>query len=448
MNRLILLPLVTLLLASTTAVQAQDAAPTPVASPFTLTGTGGVMGFQLPAFNSGVFGHAGPGTIFGGMIAGNITGSIGKLDNGWNVLASLNVFGAYASGTSNFTDSFTGPGTVTITGLTTPSGGTGGSSITTSAGSSSTTNVIENDPQGNNQTGSASASGGPSNLGFVKYNDNSFILGGATSDGTDGSAYGAIADTSGGVFVGSLSGAASGINVSTSVQRQLTYVGADLTYGVAGQVNDKTSLQVYAGPSFRNLGQKTTTDVNVDVGAVSASAVTMPEFSMSQVENLDSYYLGGVLGADLSFVTSPGVVLSLGGEGGIYNVNASWNGTDTYSTCCGNFEDSTTNTVGPSPSRSVTSDGSSYKYSNTVGYAARANAGVTFAIGGNKALTLGGNVEYLSKVAQVTHNQTTFDDTSTTGGFNSGTPSTTPTSTFGWGHMLNYGATISLTGTF
>src|SRR6185312_17161457 len=79
-------------------VFAQDAS----APNFQLTGSGGVLGINIPSYTSGTFGTAG-GNMIGGMIGGSITsGKLGDA-NGWGVVLGLNAFGAFGMGQSGST---------------------------------------------------------------------------------------------------------------------------------------------------------------------------------------------------------------------------------------------------------------------------------------------------------------------------------------------------------
>lgn len=428
---------------SATATLAQDQAA--AAPSYTLTGTGGVIAFGLPSFDTGVFGHVAGGSLMGGMAGGTFSMTTGRM-NDWDVVVSVNAFGAFGTGTSGWTDTFSGPGTVIITGLTTPANGSITLATTTPAGTSSA-NIANTNPQGGGSTAVASATGGTNNVGFVAPSivGNSFIIGALSNDGvTTGGAYGAIADTSGGIFIGT--GDLDGLSILTSVTRQIGYGGADVTVSLKGKPNETTGVEVYAGPSFRHLSETDTTNVSVNIPELPPTATIFPEFGLSHVDQLSSSYFGGVVGTNLSFLASPGVVFTLGLEGGAYSVSASWIGQDTYSTCCGDFLAAPF--AAGSPTLSVSADPSTYNFANAIAFAVRANGAVSIALKDNLALTLGGNVDYLSQVAQVDHANLTQvipgqQDASWTNA--SGTAAT---STFSWGQMLNFGVSASLTGSF
>jgi len=399
---------------------------------FALTGTGGVSGFNLPAFDTGVFGHTAGGAMLGGMIGGNITAGIGQMDD-WDFLVSLSAFGAFGTGSSSWTDTFTSAnGPVIVTGLTTPDAG----SIVLAPGTADDVTVTG----ANGGLIDIDSAGGTNNVAAVTPSGPGFINGWATT-GVGSAAYGAIADDSGGIFIAS--GDIDGLSITTDVRRTIAYGGADLTLGLAGQFNGETNVQVYAGPSFRGLGQGITTDITIDIPEVLPSVLTHPEFKISVNDTLTSHYFGGVLGGSASFATSPGMLFTLGLEGGVYSVHANWSGRDTYSTCCG-AEGTPLSTV--SPTLSVQGPTQTYDFGSTIAFAARGNGAVTWALDENKSFSLGGSVEYLSRVATVNHSGLTqtnalSDDWTTA-------TADTAASTFAWGDMWNFSITGSLTGHF
>jgi hypothetical protein len=223
------------------------------------------------------------------------------------------------------------------------------------------------------------------------------------------------------------------------------YGGGDATIGLNSHVNDTTQLMFYGGPSVRVLSESDTTKVTANMAALQPSVVTFPNFAITNADQLNSMYWGGVIGTSVAFQASPGIQVNLGGEAGLYDVHSSWTGQSSYSTCCGNF-DAGSPTSGASPSLNVSSPSMTQDLGNAFGYALRGNGGVSFDMGGNKTLTLGANAEYLSRVAQINHGAL-----STTGGpatFNSQTAVAVPGPTFSWGSMISYGASVSLSGHF
>jgi hypothetical protein len=427
----------------TTTALAQDAnAPS-----FTLTGTTGVTGFLLPDYDDGLFGDPATDPLIGGMLGLSGNATVGQHGD-WDVILGFNVFGALAGANSTSTETFDGPGTVYISGLSTP-GGSSAIVLDTTAGNATTTLTP---PLGGANSVVDDGGGATVNAATVVPTAPGFILGAVTMEGGAGMAAGAIASSDGGIFVAT--GDLTGMKVTTDTSRNVFYAGADLTIGLGSADNGGTLYSVYAGPSYRGLYQGTVTDLTVDMmEADDGGAVTLPNFTISSDENLDTHYLGGLLGGTAAFAVGNGMILSLGVEGGVYGVSASWNGTDTYSSEGGLFNDPNdtpdAGSVAQTPI-SVTADQLSEDdiTNDTIAFAARGNASVTWAIGENQAFSLGGNIEYLSQVATVTHDRVSgplpYDETVSwpADGGPTGAPS------FSWGSMVNFGITASLTGAF
>ncbi len=214
--------------------------------------------------------------------------------------------------------------------------------------------------------------------------------------------------------------------ISTEVSRQIMYLGADVTLGLGGEIGDGTSAQVYIGPSYRGLFQENTTTTTVNLPE-SQPVVTLPNFSIATLDDIDSHYFGGVLGGSLAFGAGDGVVFTLGLEGGVYGVHASWTGQDTYETSGGLFDpDADESAPVSQPTLTVQGPAFEQDFGDTVAFAARGNAAVTWSIGNNQALSLGGSLEYLSAVAAVDHaGRTVVNDGVLTGAY----PGTDPTPT-------------------
>lgn len=424
-----LLILSSTLLASTAAF-AQDAA----APVFTLDGSGGLTVLNIPTFDSGVLGHTANGLLIGGMVGGKITGKIGQMDD-WDVIASFSTFGSFAGGHSSWTDTFdSGDSAVVITGLSAP-GGLANIDLTQGPG------AADSDVTGaGGANANTSAAGATNNVAAVSPDGSGFVVSSSVTDTGTGAAYGGIGASSGGIFIAS--GDIDGFSVTTDVHRFVAYGGADLTLGMAGHFDSNTSVQVYAGPSFRGLAEGIRTDITANIPEALPSVLTHPTFTISVNDALTSYYFGGVVGGGVSIATESGVTYSLGAEGGLYSVNASWSGHDTYSTCCGSIG---TPVSSDSPDLSVDGPTSTYNYGSTLAYAARANAAATWALEGNKTFTIGGNVDYLSRVATVDHSG--LVQTGQPEDWSAGAP-ITATTTYGWGSMFSFGIKGTISGHF
>src|SRR6185312_10760996 len=164
-------------------VFAQDAS----APNFQLTGSGGVLGINIPSYTSGTFGTAG-GNMIGGMIGGSITsGKLGDA-NGWGVVLGLNAFGAFGMGQSASTTQHMAGGTGgPVCGLD-----CGAGTITLTPG----TSAVVQGPGGG--TATTAALGGSYDVTAVTPDGTGFELSAVTGPG--GGAYGGYGSSSGGEF--------------------------------------------------------------------------------------------------------------------------------------------------------------------------------------------------------------------------------------------------------
>jgi hypothetical protein len=399
-----------LLTTTVSAAIAQDAGPVS----FALSGSGGVEGFNLPTFSDGL-GHTAGGTLFGGMFAGSARANLGQVD-GWGLVLGLNAFGSFGYGQGDtWTDHLAGTGTVTgldpLTGgiVLTTADPDGDANVTAPGGAHSHTGVV----------------GGPNNDAGVVPGTNEFAFSAATSDNTTGNAYGGVGSALGGGF------AYDGpVDEKSTISRSAFYGGADLTIGLNGNFDSATNVEVYLGPSLRLLKQGVVTAHTMDIPEVpgAGTPITIPTYTLAINDNLTSTYIGGVFGSSVSFEGSPGVIFTLGGQGGIYSVHSSWEAHDTYSTCCG-----VTGAPQNAPSPNLSVDGPSHTQDlgTTVAFEAKATGAATFAIDANKTITVGGNVGYLSNVPTVNR-----------------TGASPGVTVFGSSSMITYGASIGLTGHF
>lgn len=406
------------LLASTALIASPALAQDAGQVAFQLDGSGGVEGINLPAYDPGAFGHVAGGNLFGGMIGGKVSGAVGNA-GGWGVILGLNAFGVFGMGSSSWSDSITGP--ITISGLDPITGAT----VTTAGGGAF--DVTADGPGAGSAHVDNGGGPGPNNLGDVVPDATGFQVAGGAATATGASAFAGIGDSTGGILVGD--GDDGALVIKTDVTRTFLYGGADLTLGLAGSFDSTTTVQVYAGPSVRGLAQGVRTAFTADLTeAPTAPDEAIPTFTIAVNDQLTSTYLGGVFGGAVSFEGTPGVVFTLGAEGGVYAVHSSWSAHDTYSTCCG-----VTGAGVASPSLSTDGPTHTADLGNTTAFSAKGTAAATWALEGDKSITLGGNVGYLSYVPTVSHT-----------GFVGGTPTTT----FGSGSAITYGVSATLSGHF
>ena len=395
---------------------AQDATPT-----FTLSGTGGGIGLNVPSYNAGAFGHVASGNMLGGMIGVSGQTTVGGAGE-WGVVLGINAYGSFGVGMSSWTDSVTTDTIITGVDAAAVSG------RTFNVGAGSVALAITSPGGAATSVGVPTALTGTVNAGGVQPDaaGKGFVVVAGTHQPGAGAGFIAIGDPTGGYLeIQSTDGSA---KLKTDVTRSIFYGGADLTIGMAGTFDSATKVQVYAGPSVRALSQGITTAYTADLVEVPAPSI-LPTFTIALNDQLMSTYLGGVFGASASFQAQPGVTFTLGAEGGVYSVHSTWNEHDTYSTCCG--VDSAT---GNSPNLSVNGPTHTADLGTRAAFSAKANGGVSWDLEGNKSIGLSGNVGYLSAVPTVDH-----------AGVVGGGGATT---TFGWGSMITYGIAGTFTGHF
>ncbi|MDC9823448.1 hypothetical protein PRN20_06860 [Devosia sp. ZB163] len=417
---------------------------------YALTGSFGLGGFWMPEFDDGLFAGGTDDPLFGGIatVSGSVTTGT---YNDWDIILGFNLIGGFASDDSSSSQSFGGQGTVFISGLSTPGGE---SSITLNTANDLTADVTISPPPpgdpvpGENDSKVDISGGTTSGAAVALAEDGSgFVIGVATVDGGR-TAFGAIADVTGGIAV--ITGNLDGLEITTNTSRDLFYTGADLTIGLGNASYGGAAVSVYTGPSYRGLFQDTDTDVTIDLAEV-GEGLTLPDFTISSEEDLDSHYFGGILGGTASWGIGTGMIFSIGLEGGVYGVSASWRGHDTYSTGGGVFDDPNTEDVEPITQLPVTVEGADLDLDDiddgTIAFAARGNAAITWAVSENQAISLGGSLEYLSQVATVTHDRVSDPAYDNGASWTPGDPPTGAPSV-SWGSMVNFAITASWTGTF
>lgn len=417
---------------------------------FTLTGTVGGVVMDLPD-GGGLFQGEGANDpndlLLGGTIGLSGTAGVGEVLGGLQGFIGFNTFATYAYGDYKKTSSFTGTGVVVMQGGAGPN--LGSITITTSSDAGSghaDLTALNTSPQnGNIAVNAAAFSNTPPDAvdgPFVSPNGQSFIWGGVQTsvDGAGGSAtaYAAIADTNGGVFVAA--GNLDGLTLTQSYTTEAFYAGGDLTFGIAGQ-NGTTSLQGYVGPSYRYLAQRNTMNANLSVDVPEYEPLAdFPTFTMSSSEDLAAHYMGGVAGLQATIPVSDTSAITLGVEGGAYYTMASLDSSGTYTVFGGDLD--TSGAIDDYDLQTVVADGETYE-ADTIAFAARGTVAYTMAIAPQAQLTFSGSVDYLSAVAKPAVNASISDD-NTDVTYNSGGTN----DRIAWGQMVNFSGSVSLTGQF
>lgn len=430
---------------------------------FSLSGTVGGVVMDLPDGGGLFLGEGADDAndlLFGGTVGVSAAVGTGPVLGGLQGFIGLNLFGTYAYADVNKTSAFTGPGVVVVQGGTGPFS----SSITIATSSDATSAFADitsthTNPDGGGEAVVVAAETDPGpGAQDAPYTSNavvgnSFQWGGGQTrvDGAGGSAtaYAALADENGGVFIAA--GNLDGLNLTQSYRTEALYLGGDVTFGVAGQ-NGTTTLQGYVGPSYRYLAQRnsSTSNLLVDVPEY-AGVADFPLLSISGTDTFSSHYMGGIAGLMATIPVSATTALTVGVEGGAYYTMASLSSDGVYTVSGGNL-DVGGGVIDPAPAPgavapiSIEYDGVEYE-AETIAFAARGTAAYTMAIAQNAQLTFSGSVDYLSAVAQTGVNASIAgydgDDDGTvtyqSGGDNE---------RISWGHMVNLSGSVSLTGQF
>lgn len=426
---------------------------------FSITGTVGGVVMDLPD-GGGLFlgeGADDPNDLlFGGTVGISAAAGTGDIF-GLQSFVGLNLFGTYAYGDFNKTSAFTGPGVVVM------QGGAGPEFATISIGTSSdavsasaSVNSFHINPQAGGEAAvvsGATAAPGAQDVAYTSFGTgDSFQWGGVqTGVGATGSAtaYAALADTNGGVFIAA--GNLDGLTLTQDYTTQAFYAGGDVTFGVTGQ-NGTTTLQGYVGPSYRYLQQRNSMNSTLLVDVPEYEGLgEFPLFSMTSNEAYTSHYAGGIAGLMATIPASATSAFTIGIEGGAYYTMASMDSDGQYSVWGGSLADPDgpgplNPALGPVALEVVDSEGETYE-ATTIAFAARGTAAYTMAIAENAQLTFSGSVDYLSAVATAAVNTSISgydgDDDGTVTYQSGGT-----NDRIAWGQMINFSGSVSLTGQF
>jgi hypothetical protein len=407
----------------------------------------GVM--ALPAFQAG---PDSSGPSFSTPALGASFGLDGVIEvapvSGFDGQIGLSLWSMVGVASSSSTQTFSGPGVLVVPGYSTPANtqitlttnndgvGTGGNSAITLDGQAG---AAVNLPTNNNANTDAI-----SVILGTGSNDPGFLYQGifASADDNRSGAFAAGANSTGGVFVAS--GDLTGLTVTTNTARDVLYTGGDITFGFGNSVSGDNAFSGFAGPSVRLLNQDITTDTIVDVPelATTTPANEFPLYTDSRDEQLNSFYYGASGGFSMSHTISNDVTLNLGGKLGLYAMNTSFKGSETYRVSGGeptSVDQTATLANGPTAS------------DNGMAYSAGITAGLTKSITPNVDIGFNFGADYLSRVATLKRSApiaVTSSTVSSTGGTTTYTTvnSSTPTLTFG--SMVAWKATASVMGHF
>lgn len=370
-------------------------------NPWVVTVGAGVAGYALPGVVGSYLEVDGDqvelesdGLALGGLVGISASTQLGEQDGTISSLG-LSGFMSFATRSSSSTITLGNDSSLFIPGVTTP---TGTITLTTDPAAPTAAAQISGTP-GMNQVAVMSSNLGGAQNGYAvdpaAVGDGFSYVGIADFAGAENLAYafGAIADETGGVFlaVGDLAG----WTVTTDISHDLVYTGGDVTFALtrAPEAGEPV-ITGYAGPSYRFLGQGITTRISVDAAALQPTAPAnfdYPLYTQTTAETLDSHYVGGLVGGNITMPVAPTASLTLGLEGAAYLMRTTYDVTETYAVS------------GGVPSAVNASVNNAIEMGDDSGfaYAVRTQATYTTAVSETMQFNFGLGGEYLSRVASI-----------------------------------------------
>jgi hypothetical protein len=391
-------------LLGTTAVSAADLDQVVIeepGNPWVVTIGAGLAGYALPGVVGSYLEVDGSqvdlevdGLALGGLVGVSASTRLGE-SNGTISSLGISGFMSFATRSSSSTIALGNDSSLFIPGITTP---TGTITLTTDPAGPTAGAVISGTADMNQGAAILSNSGGAENGYGVNPDDagDGFsYVGIASVTGAPNLAYafGAIADETGGVFlaVGDLEG----WEVNTDVSHDIIYTGGDVTFALTKAPEaGEPAITGYAGPSYRFLGQGITTEISVDVAELQPTApanFAYPLYTQTTDETLDSHYIGGIVGGNITMPVAETASLTLGLEGGTYLMRTSYDVNETYAVSGGvpaGVDESVENVI-------EMGDDSGFAF------ALRSQATYTTAISQTMQFSFGLGGEYLSRVAAI-----------------------------------------------
>lgn len=370
-------------------------------NPWVVTVGAGVAGYALPGVVGAYLEVDGSqvelpsdGLALGGLVGISASTQLGEQDG---TISSLGISGfmSFASRSSGTNITLGNGSSLFIPGITTP---TGVITLTTDPAAPTATAVISGTAGMNQNAVMSSNSGGAQNgygVNDAAAGDGFSYVGIGTFAGAQNLAYafGAIADETGGAFlaVGDLEG----WTVSTDVTHDLVYTGGDVTFALTKTPEaGEPALTGYAGPSYRFLGQGVSTEIAVNAAALQPTAptnFTHPVYTQTTDETLNSHYVGGIVGGNITLPVAEAASLTLGLEGGAYFMGTRYAVKETYAVSGGV----------PLAVNELVSNAIEMGDDSGFAYALRTQASYTTAISDTMQFNFGLGGEYLSRVASI-----------------------------------------------
>ena len=262
---------------------------------------------------------------FGPSLKFGLAGRVGKVAESPLYLQWAGYFARAYSHTSNTERQGSAP--LLFTSSTSPSGTIDLSTIFNGNGSTSDASVAITDSTGDTASIVSSAfsplaEGTAVSQFAVSPTGAGGIFTALTTNGETGlgSAYGAVFDDTGFLFLGV--GDNSQSTVTTAIDEKISAANHTVFLSAGFPLNEKWNISPRIGPTYRGIERTTTSRKTIDINEGSALEATLPDVVMTEKISLNSKYYGAVIGADITQNFPENWLLSLGGEVGLVKFSA------------------------------------------------------------------------------------------------------------------------------
>tara|TARA_R110002051_G_scaffold7035_1_gene33013 strand:+ start:3822 stop:5132 length:1311 start_codon:yes stop_codon:yes gene_type:complete len=223
----------------------------------------------------------------------------------------------------------------------------------------------------------------------VSQTDSGGVFSALTTNGQTGlgSAYGAVFDDTGFLFLGTGNNCETAM--MTSIDERIVASNQTVFLSTVFPINEQWSVSPRLGPTFRDLKRTSTQRTTIDLNEGSGLEATLPDIFMAERTSLKSEYRGVILGADFTQQVRENMLFNFGAEAGLAKFSARYSQSNTIDILGANVE---------IPGSIARSSGAAAL--------ARITADLTHVSRNGTIVTLGAFVDYLSDAPYLT-SQTT-----------------------------------------
>lgn len=271
---------------------------------------------------------------FGPTIELGLVGKIGTVAGSPLYLEWAGYFGRANSLASS--TQFQGSNTLVYTSSTSPVGTVDLSTFVDGTGVTSNATVQVFDSTGDVATISSTAfspvaQGTAVSQFAVSQTDSGGVFTALTTNGQTGlgSAYGAVFDDSGFLFLGT--GPDSETSMKTTIGEKISASNHTLFFSTVAQLNEQWTVSPRVGPTFRDLERSTTSQTTIDLNEGSDLTATLPDILLAEKTALNSEYHGIIFGADFTRKVRENLLFSIGTEAGLAKFSARSNHSNSVS---------------------------------------------------------------------------------------------------------------------